>query len=194
MNERTTPHLVTDQPRVQIRQPRSNLRRRRRASAGYKERWNLFFRQFGLGTKVDAPGVNELHRPLVKAGDVWPGVQPSRIGIYSTSGGMTSVDLVREAVEYEASKPDNRSKLARAKADERHRFLWIDPATSPAAPASGFMDVSRPSARNLPPEINVAWIAIPTTDEDGPPFREAVAIRLPSRVAESSSRRGPACG
>ncbi len=126
--------------------------------------------KFGLGTKVDAPEVDELHRLLVKAGDVWAGVHPPRIGIYSAGVGTTDTEPVREVVEYEASKPDNRSKLARAKADERHLFVWIDPATSPAAPASGFMEVRLPSACSLPPEVDVAWVAIPATNDAGNPM------------------------
>lgn len=125
--------------------------------------------KFGLGVKVSAPEIDELYRLLVKAGAVWPDVHPSRIGIYSTGGGATSTELVREVVEYEASKPDNRNKLARAKVDERHLFVGLDPATSPTAPASGFMDVRLPGPCNLPPEVDVAWIAIPATDDAGNP-------------------------
>ncbi len=126
-------------------------------------------RKFGLGAKVNAPEIDQLHGLLAKGGDVWPGVPPSRIGIYSTGAGSVDTEPVRQVVEHEASKPDNRSKLARATADERHLFVWIDPATSPAAAASGFMDVRLPAACCLPPEVDVAWVAIPATDDAGNP-------------------------
>lgn len=123
--------------------------------------------KFGLGTRVDTPEVRELHRLLVKSGDVWPNVQPSRIGIYHTAAGSASTDLVRDVVEFEVWKDDNRKKLERAKSDERHLFVWIDVGTSPAAPAAGSMDMSPPSACELPPETDVAWIVIPGADDDG---------------------------
>jgi hypothetical protein len=64
-------------------------------------------------------------------------------------------------------KPDNRSKLQRAAANERHFFLWIDPLHTRAAVATGFMDIALPTGCNLPPEIDVVWIAIPQADDSG---------------------------
>ncbi len=124
--------------------------------------------KFGLlpGVTASSPEITELHGLLVKAGGVLPALPP-RIFIMHTGAGATSTDAVREAIEQEAMKSDNRSKLVRAVADERHLFVWVDPLGSPAAPATGFMDVALPGGCNLPPEIDVVWVAVPTIDDAG---------------------------
>ncbi len=123
--------------------------------------------KFGIRDGTTAPEVKELLRLLVKGGDVWNGVLPPRIFLYSTSVGSVGIDGVRAAVEHETAKPDNRAKLGRAPADERHFFVWIDPLHTQAAAAMGFMGVTVPTGCTLPPEIDTLWVAIPTTDDSG---------------------------
>ncbi len=123
--------------------------------------------KFGIRHETTAPEVKELHRLLVKAGDVWNGVLPPCIFLYSTDVGPVGIDVVRAAVEHEAAKPDNRAKLGRAVADERHLFVWIDPLHTHAAATMGFMGVAIPTGCTLPPEIDTVWVAIPMIDDAG---------------------------
>ncbi len=123
-------------------------------------------RKFGLGRGPKTPEIEELHRLGVKSGDVLESTLPPSIYIYSTGAGFASTKAVREAVEREAMKQDNRSKLGRAKADERHLFVWIDTLNTPAAAAMGFMDISPPTGCTLPPEVDAVWIAFPTQADD----------------------------
>jgi hypothetical protein len=124
--------------------------------------------KFGLGHRTAAPEVNTLHRLLVKGGDVLQSALPPRIYLYSTGAGAVGIDAVREAVEHEAAKPDNRAKLGRAAADaERHLFVWIDPLHTRAAAAMGFMGITTPTGCTLPPEVDTLWVGTPAVDEAG---------------------------
>ena len=80
---------------------------------------------------------------------------------------------MREAIEIEAMKDDNRGKLERAVADERHLFVWIDPLKTPVAAAAGLMDIGLPTACRLPPEVDL-WVAIPVQTDDSDDVREHI--------------------
>ncbi len=69
--------------------------------------------KFGLGRGTKTPEIKELHSLLVKSGDVLDSVLPSCIYVYSASAGWAGTEAVQEAVEQEAMKQDNRSKLGR---------------------------------------------------------------------------------
>lgn len=122
--------------------------------------------QFGIRRQADVPEVKQLHKLLIKSGGVLTGYKPSQIFMNSTGVGVGDINAVNRAIEHEAMKQDNRTKLGRAKANERHLFVWVDPLASHAAVAIGSMDVMLPaSGCSLPPEIDAVWLATPGTDD-----------------------------
>ena len=120
---------------------------------------------FGLGRSARTPEIERLHQLHVKSGAVLKDWLPPQILVSHTGAGSVGIDPVVRAVEAEAWKPDNREKLRRAIADERHFFVWIDSFASPAGgSAIGFMGIALPNGCNLPPEMDTVWVAILADD------------------------------
>lgn len=80
---------------------------------------------------------------------------PSGANIYfgSVTVGTSAPSDVSAAVEVEAWKPDNRTKLGSA----GHLFVWIDATASDANAAMSFGAL--PEGLNAPPELAAAWAA-----------------------------------
>lgn len=68
----------------------------------------------------------------------------------------THPDLVVEAVEVEASKDDNRRKLAASGSTDRHLFVWVE--RNPEAGALAFPLLPETLPR-LPVEVTTVWVA-----------------------------------
>jgi hypothetical protein len=71
-----------------------------------------------------------------------------------------------DAIETEAWKRDNRSKLEEMATDERHLFVWVD-YSKPEAHAILRLSVLPLPVPNLPPELTTLWVSARTSDEDG---------------------------
>ncbi len=117
--------------------------------------------QFGPGKLSQSSEIKALHRLGVKGGGSFDET-PHHIYVTYAGAGVADIENVRRAVEQEAWKHDNRDKLRRATADERHLFVWIDPSAERPAAAMSFMGIVLPTDCSLPPEIDVLWIATPT--------------------------------
>ncbi|MCX6633697.1 MAG: hypothetical protein NT090_01165, partial [Acidobacteria bacterium] len=93
---------------------------------------------------------------------------PGRIGIAQPSQDtMPLIDSyhVQRVVESEASKQDNRKKLAAVDALERHLFIVVHPRNYPAWVA--LIDSNVPSDRpSLPTEITDVWVAATDRSKD----------------------------
>jgi len=77
----------------------------------------------------------------------------------------TSVDAVNEAVETEAWRADNRGRLARTDAEDRHLFVWLSPTDVAARAAMDADEVPAPPL--LVPETTALWVARrPAADSD----------------------------
>lgn len=91
--------------------------------------------------------------------------------IYVTSVGdleWADVEDLRRGVEGVAWASDNRKKLARANAQERHLVVWVDLLNTKIVAALEAMKIGKlPSGCCLPPEIDVIWVAQPTQADKG---------------------------
>jgi len=74
------------------------------------------------------------------------------------SGGAVSANDLLDAIEHEAWKDDNRTKLREMPRDEAHLFLWIDHTNRPAHGVLT-MDVLPIPEPELPAELDVLWVA-----------------------------------
>jgi hypothetical protein len=74
-------------------------------------------------------------------------------------GGWLNPHHVYEAVRVEAEKPDNREKLARSGASERHLFVYVDPSN--ALPWMCFREMRSGQLPSLPAEITYVWACAP---------------------------------
>ncbi len=119
------------------------------------------------------PSVERVVRELrVDSAWPWPSRHPRviRINPPTDSGWLDSGD-VRTAVETEALKDDNRRKLAKSGAAERHLFVYLDPTSSAARVALVNNRVPN-GAPAIPEEVTHVWAAT----ESGEP-NEFVVVR-----------------
>lgn len=78
---------------------------------------------------------------------------------YAGGGGLITSQLIRESVEREAFKDDNRNKLKKAKRNEKHLFIIVDAGTDYCTWVA-MRDGKPPAALpELPAEINTVWVA-----------------------------------
>jgi len=103
----------------------------------------------------------------VSSGDVIDGVVPGYIGIaLPIGGGFIGSCLVSDAVEVEASKPDNRHKLSSARASEGHLFVFVDVLNHRVW--TPLVDLPPPpEAPELPREVTHVWAVGPARSGDG---------------------------
>jgi hypothetical protein len=119
------------------------------------------FERFSASTDASlSPSVRRILRDLrIEGGSVMPWSPPGRIGI-ALPGAQTCVTAedVRLAIEKEALKPDNRTKLGKSQATERHLFVYVSECNFPAWIA---LVKERPpeNAPILPREISHVWVA-----------------------------------
>jgi hypothetical protein len=104
------------------------------------------------------PSVAAILRNLrVESGGV---VQRGGIQIgYPGSGGAIGAQTATEAVSLEAMKPDNRQKLGRTGAQERHLFVYVDAINFLPWAALREFDPSVVKPPSLPDEITDLWAA-----------------------------------
>lgn len=102
----------------------------------------------------------------IESGSVTEWKPPKRrIGLSIPSqGGKVTFDQLEDAVRAEASKPDNRRKLANAlKIAERHLFVYVDPnyflPWKVLVDAQELFPEGFPEIKGLPNEITHLWIA-----------------------------------
>jgi hypothetical protein len=92
--------------------------------------------------------------------------QPPEILVTGGVGGAVDPEFARMAVEVVARAQDNRNKLLRAGAHERHLVVWIDPLGLQAFASMRAWRSTPPRYCCLPPEVDVLWVGRPCqTDE-----------------------------
>ena len=95
--------------------------------------------------------------------------EDGRIYLSSGIGGWVDPDLIAEAIEREAAKPDNQAKLSEpVGARRRHLCVLIDSSTGATFSATSHGDMGRLPV--LPPPITTAWaLASATAYSTTPP-------------------------
>ena len=116
---------------------------------------------------VGNPAIEKIYTDLkVEAGFSHRAPEPKIILTDAGGGGIPSYSYIQEAVESEAFKTDNRTKLQKAADCERHLFIIVDCETDYLtwrAMLNGDMPQDPPA---LPPEINVVWLATWKNDKN----------------------------
>ena len=104
-----------------------------------------------------------------------PSVRPPRLIASSYGSGSIDPMNVTTAVEAELEKPDNRRKLGVAPAGvTRHLFVWLHDSNWYVSSAVRDSDFPLPPAPCLPPEVDIAWVAV----AEGRPPTVSVLLRI----------------
>jgi len=74
-------------------------------------------------------------------------------------GGRVSPLVILDALMDEAQKADNTAKLGRAKTDERHFFVWVDPADQYLIWRTMQDLIPPPDPESIPAEMTSLWVA-----------------------------------
>jgi hypothetical protein len=147
----------------------ANIKRFRRSLDRYLARIeSIGIEQFfSASDRQSYPAVESIYEDLqVCSGEVCPGLEPGFISIaLPTGGGYIGSSLVSEAVELEASKPDNRRKLSAARTSEAHLFVFVDVLNRAWIP---LVDLAPPAeSPDLPAEITHVWAVGPAKSGGG---------------------------
>jgi len=120
--------------------------------------------RFSINTDHDARAVRLLGQLGVEQGEVVGDEKPEIILTeFNADPWIVSPQHALEACARAVAQQDNISKLVSAKRDQRHLFVWIDPATSGAAWWS--LNDTQPAGGLLLPEaITHIWAATSTRD------------------------------
>lgn len=112
--------------------------------------------------------------------EIAPG-EDGRIYLSSGIGGWVDPDLIAEAIEREAAKPDNQAKLSEpAGTRGRHLCVLIDSSTGATFSATSHGDMGRLPV--LPPPITTAWALASTTAYSTTPPEQWQAHDTPEEV------------
>lgn len=89
--------------------------------------------------------------------------EPPTVAAKASEAACTYSEAINEVVEDEAWRPTNRARLTGSDVDERHLFVWLDPANTVANDAMDPDEVPAPPL--LAPETTTLWVARrPPTD------------------------------
>lgn len=154
--------IVHPTPYADIRRIRANVNKY--LANIEAEGLKYFFSQIDA---VDHPAVFRIFSDLkIEAGEVMEWKSGCQICIaIPGGGGKVTPSLVQDVAIDEARKKDNRDKLYKTGMQQRHLFVYLDPANF--LPWVSLVDCSPPpEAVNFSKEITDLWVATCTRDEN----------------------------